>query len=122
MSLKGFSQEPQTFTYNWADSTITMQKYFLVMLKKGPVRSQDSVTAAQIQAAHLEYLGKMYVDGHSSLTGPSEGNDEILGFVVYNTATAEEARQLAEGDPAVKSGRLIVDVIPWWVAKGLRLK
>ncbi len=45
-----------------------------------------------------------------------------LSFVVFNTATAAQAKELAEADPAVKAGRLVVDVIPWWVTKRMKLR
>ncbi len=66
------TNEPETFEYTQADSTITMQKYFLVFLKKGPVRNQSEEEEKEIQKAHRAYLGKLYTDGFTSLTGPSE--------------------------------------------------
>jgi hypothetical protein len=114
--------EPETFNYEWADSTITMQKYFIGFLKPGPNRNHSEDEAAKIQEAHLAYLGNMYTDGYSSLTGLSESNDQILGFVVRNTATNEEAIAYADGDSAAKAGRLVVEAMPWWVAKGSHLR
>ena len=49
-------------------------------------------------------------------------NGDIRGIVVYNTATQKEADSLANMDPMVKAGRLIVEVHPWWAAKGGKLK
>jgi len=48
--------------------------------------------------------------------------DDIRGIVICNTATAEKAKELAEQDPAVKFGRLVLEVHPWWAAKGASLK
>lgn len=115
-------KEPETFEMQWGDSTVTMQKYFVVFLKSGPTRSQSEEEAAEIQQKHLDYLGKVYKLGKTSITGPFADDGDIRGIVVYNTATLEEARQLAEQDPAVKAGRLVVEVHPWWAAKGSKLK
>lgn len=126
----GFSQEndssgvlqPETFEMQQGDTTYVMQKYFLVFLKSGSERSQTKEEAMGIQEKHLAYLQKMADEGRTSITGPLESEGDIRGIVVYNTATAGEARELAEGDPAVKAGRLVVEVHPWWAAKGSKLK
>ncbi len=114
--------EPETFTMEQGDTTYVMQKYFMVFLKSGPKRSQTKEEAMEIQEKHLAYLQKMAEEEKTSITGPMGDDGEIRGVVVYNTATAEEARTLAEGDPAVKNGRLVVEVHPWWAAKGSMLK
>lgn len=114
--------EPETFTMEQGDTTYVMQKYFMVFLKSGPKRSQTKEEAMKIQEKHLAYLQKMAEEGKTSITGPMGDDGEIRGVVIYNTATAEEARTLAEGDPAVKNGRLVVEVHPWWAAKGSMLK
>lgn len=114
--------KPETFQMEWKDSTIVMQKYFVVFLKSGPERSQNEEEAAKIQKQHLAYLEKMAELGKTSITGPFGDDGEIRGIVVYNTATMGEARKLAEQDPAVKAGRLVVEVHPWWAAKGSTLR
>ena len=114
--------EPETFTMEQGDTTFVMQKYFMVFLKSGPKRSQTKEEAMEIQEKHLAYLQKMAEEEKTSITGPMGDDGDIRGVVVYNTATAEEARTLAEGDPAVKNGRLVVEVHPWWAAKGSMLK
>ena len=114
--------QPETFEMQWRDSTIVMQKYFVVFLKAGPTRSQDEEEAAEIQKRHLAYLERLYDQGHTSMTGPFADDGDIRGIVIYNTATLEQARRLAEQDPAVKAGRLLVEVHPWWTAKGSTLK
>lgn len=111
-------QKPETFKMEWGGTTRVMQKYFVVFLKSGPKRNQNKEKAAEIQKQHLDYLSRLYETGKTSLTGPLEGDGDIRGIVVYNTVTLEEAKRLAEGDPAVKAGRLVVEVHPWWAAKG----
>ncbi|PKD21534.1 hypothetical protein APR41_00675 [Salegentibacter salinarum] len=111
----------QTFSYQDSDSTYLMQQYYMVFLKKGENRSQDSTEAANLQKEHLAYLSRMAEEGYASLVGPFGDDDEIRGIVVYNTATQEEADSLANQDPMVKSGRLKVEVHPWWTAKGGKL-
>lgn len=111
----------QTFTYEQGDSTYLMQQYYVVFLKKGKNRSQDSTEAAELQKQHLAHLSRMYEEGYTSLTGPMGDDGEIRGIVVYNTPTQREADSLANLDPMVKAGRLEVEVRPWWTAKGGKL-
>lgn len=116
------SAQPETFEFEWNGENMTMQKYFIVFLKSGPERGQSQEEAAKIQQDHLAYLGGLYEKGIINLNGPSGGESNIRGFSVYNVATLEQARQYAENDPAVKAGRLIVEVHPWWLAKGSGVK
>ena len=99
-----------------------MKEYYLVFLKEGSHRNQDSATAADIQSRHLEYLTKMYDDDKMSICGPLMDENDIKGMCVYHVGSIDEAKRLAEDDPAVKSGRLIVEVHPWYSAKGMILK
>ena len=113
---------PETFIYEWAGEEMTMQKYFIVFLKSGPERSQNSEEAARLQQQHLQYLGNLYEEGMIVLNGPTGDDGDIRGFSVYSTATIEEAERLASADPMVQAGRLEVEVKPWWLAKGSVVK
>lgn len=56
----------------------------------------------EVVRAHVEHLKKMENDGQLVLCGPF--SDYKGGIVVMNTATIEEARELAEADPFIKEG------------------
>ena len=114
--------EPETFTMEYGDSTIVMQKYFIAFLKAGPNRSQSKEEAEEIQKKHLAHLTRIYEQGKTSITGPFASDGEIRGIVIFNTSTMEEAKKLANEDPAVKAGRLVVEILPWWAMKGATLK
>lgn len=98
-----------------------MQQYFVVFLKKGSNRSQDSLQAAKLQEQHMAHLNRMYQQGYTSLTGPIGDDGELRGIVIYNTATFREADSLAKLDPMVQAGRLEVEVRSWWTSKGGKL-
>lgn len=112
----------QTFLYKEGDSTYLMQQYYIVFLKSGMNRGQDSITAAKLQEGHMAHLARMFEEGYTSLTGPMGDNGDLRGIVVFNTPTMKEADSLARLDPMVQAGRLDVEVRPWWVAKGGTLK
>lgn len=99
-----------------------MKIYYMVFLKKGPDRSQDSATAAKIQEGHMKHLNDMYKQGKMDLAGPFDDDGDIRGICVYNVATKEEVEKLVAQDPAIKSGRLVAEIHPWYSAKGASLK
>jgi uncharacterized protein YciI len=99
-----------------------MKTYYLVFLKKGPNRSQDTATANRLQEQHLAHLTKMYEEGKMDVCGPLLEDGDIRGICIYNVSTKEEAEKLANEDPMIKSGRLIAEIHPFYSAKGATLK
>ncbi|GAA3572692.1 YciI family protein [Snuella lapsa] len=102
--------------------TILMQQYFIAFLKKGPIRSQNEEEAAMLQEAHLEHLTKMYELGYADISGPFGDDGDIRGMTIYNVPTLKMADSLANADPMVKAKRLIIEIHPWWAAKGFPLR
>ena len=99
-----------------------MKNYFMVFLKKGPNRNQDSITAAEIQKGHLEHLTKMANTGKMDLAGPFMDDWDVKGICVYNVNILKGIKELTAQDPGVKSGRLVAEIHPWYSAKGASLK
>lgn len=118
LKAKGY----ETSRHKTGDSTILMQQYYLVLLKAGENRRQDSARVAALQKEHLAHLSRMAEEGFISLAGPIGDEGPIRGIVIYNTPTLREADSLANLDPMVREGRLEVEVHPWWVAKGGKLQ
>jgi uncharacterized protein YciI len=86
------------------------------MLLKGPVRNQDSVTAAKIQKGHLDNMDKMYYDGKLKVAGPFGDGKDWQGIFIFDCATKEEVEALLKTDPAIAAGRLVADIRPWYTA------
>lgn len=118
LSQQGFG----TFISKEGDSTYLMQRYYMVFLKKGENRDQDSAEVVNLQRQHLEHLSRMAAEGYASLMGPFGDDGEIRGVVVYQTPTEKMADSLARLDPMVKAGRLEVEIHPWWTQKGGSLR
>lgn len=102
--------------------TVLMQQYFIAFLKRGPNRSQGKEESDSLQALHMAHLGKMYDKGFADISGPFGDDGDIRGITIYNTPTLEIADSLANSDPMVKAGRLVIEVHPWWAAKGFPLR
>jgi len=98
-----------------------VESYQLVLLKR-PARPTDhpEEKLAEIQGAHLAHLTRLGEEGKIVIAGPfSDQEDESLrGLALYRVGSLEEARRLAEADPAVQAGRLEVEAVTWWVEKG----
>lgn len=96
-----------------------MRKYVIAYLLKGPNRDQDSLEAAQIQRAHLDNMVVMAEEGKLVLAGPYLDDHGIQGFYVFAVETIEEAEELTSTDPAVKAGRLLMEMHPWYGSAAL---
>lgn len=99
-----------------------MKQYYLVLLKRGPNQGQDSASLAALMKEHLGHLTRMYDEGKLSMCGPLGVDNDIRGICVYHIDNMEEVKKLANSDPAVKAGRLVAEVLPWYCAKGMVLK
>ncbi|MGD1011927.1 MAG: YciI family protein [Acidimicrobiales bacterium] len=80
----------------------------------------DEETADRLQAQHLGYLFAMQEAGHMKVAGPLEDqpDERWRGVSVYQVGSLEEARGLAEMDPAVRAGVLEVEAMTWLTPKG----
>jgi uncharacterized protein YciI len=103
-----------TMAANLGADNYGMRSYVLAYLKSGPNRDQDSVAAAALQKAHLENIGRMAESGKLVLAGPFLDDGEIRGIYIFNVATVAEAQALTETDPAIKAGRLVMELHPWY--------
>jgi uncharacterized protein YciI len=87
-------------------------------LNSGANRSQDKETAAQLQKEHLAYMTERDKEKVLLVAGPFIDGGTRRGIVIYRLSSLAEARQVAEGDPMVKAGRLAVELYTWRSPKG----
>ena len=95
--------------------------FWLLLLKRGPIRGQSRAELDQIQAAHLRHLFTLRRRGQLILFGPIEGAGALRGIGVLTVRTRDEAEALMANDPAVGAGRLRAEVRPWFTTPGDRL-
>jgi uncharacterized protein YciI len=120
LTSKGY----QIFDYvdEKTQDTILMQQYYIAFLKRGPIRNQNEEESATLQEEHLAHLEKMYNLGYADISGPFGDDGDIRGITIYNVPTQKMADSLANSDPMVKAGRLVIEIHPWWAAKGFPLR
>ena len=99
---------------------VEMTQYQLVFLLSGPKAiSNSGKELEKLQEKHLEHIFKMLDKKKATVAGPFMEDTELRGIMVFQVGSVEEAKRLAEEDPAVKAGRLKVEIHPWWVANGV---
>ncbi len=97
-----------------------MMVCYLRLLKRGPLWTPEVTPEVQrLQAAHLAYGRKLYEAGKLILNGPMLDNGDLRGVSIMRVASLEEARALADADPSVQAGRLVSEVHPWMMQKGV---
>ena len=93
-----------------------MTTVYLVLLKKGPAwtAAQTPETRA-IQEGHMANINAMWAAKKLIVAGPMGDDGDTRGVFVFQVGTLEEARALTQTAPAVKAGRLVAEIHPWWV-------
>lgn len=99
-----------------------MRNYVLGLLRKGPNSAQGTKEeAAKIQEGHLANIRKMAEAGKLIVAGPMGDNGDLRGIFIFDAKSPEEVRDMINQDPAIQSGRLVVELHPWLAAAGLRV-
>lgn len=98
-----------------------MTTYYMAFLYRGPNTDLPKAEADRIQAAHLAHIGKMADSGKLILAGPFMDKGDLRGIFVFKVDSMEEAKAMSDSDPAVKAGRLKVEIRPWYSAKGIQV-
>ena len=116
---QSFSQ--REFKTNEGDTTYVMKRYVFMLLNQGPNRDQDSATIVKIQEGHMNHINEMAKTGKMFMAGPFETGGKHRGILVFDVDSISEALKMESTDPAILSGRLEMQAIYWWAAKGTKL-
>jgi uncharacterized protein YciI len=95
-----------------------MKRYWLVLLKKGPNKTQDSISAAKIQEGHMANINRLAKEGKIIMAGPMGTDGDLRGIFIMNCKDSSEVEQIVNTDTAVITGRLKMEYYPWWSEKG----
>jgi len=96
-----------------------MATYYFSFLRRGPKWTPEKTPETEkLQAAHMANINAMAKTGKLVIAGPFENGGDYAGVFVFKVGSLDEAKALAESDPAIKAGRLVADVHPWLVAEG----
>lgn len=116
------AQDEQTQREEERESLVPpdMTTVYLVLLVRGPAWTPEETEATdRLQIAHLAHLKRLRDSGQLIMVGPLTDGGQRRGVCIYRTGSLEEAKALAEADPAVQAGRLAVEIHPWWVSESV---
>ena len=98
-----------------------LEAFDLVLLRR-PASGPDypDQELERIQREHLAYHAGLREAGHVVTNGPvvEQPDPSLRGLAFYRTGSLERSRQLAEADPAVRAGRLTVEIMTWYCPPG----
>ena len=101
-----------------------MTQYYMVFLRRGPAWT-TAVTpeTTKVNQGHRANVERLTKEGIMVVAGPFEGQTgerALAGIFILRVASMEEAKRLTETDPAVKAGRFVYEIAPWWGPATLR--
>jgi hypothetical protein len=95
-------------------------RHTLVLLVRPPDAPElTDEEAAELQDRHLAFRADLRDRGHLVGGGPLvDQDDERLRGISIMACDPETARLLSSADPAVRAGRLAIEVMTWMVPAG----
>lgn len=97
-----------------------MKMYVLVILKTGSNTTETKAKTDSLFAGHMANMGKLVEMNKLIVAGPMGKNDKSYrGIFILNTKSIDEAKQLLETDPAVKSRVLDAELYNWYGSAAL---
>lgn len=101
----------------WAQST-EMTQYYMVFLRRGPAwTSKVTPETKQVSDGHMANIQRLAKEGRMVVAGPFDGqsgNRALAGIFILRAANMDEAKAITDTDPAVKAGRFVYEIAPWW--------
>ena len=99
---------------------IKLETAYLAFLVRGEKWTAEKTPETEaIQRAHMENIGRLAATKKLVVAGPFGDDGRLRGIFVFRVGSLEEARTLADTDPAVKAGRLALVFHPWMVPEGV---
>lgn len=93
--------------------SLVARTFVILALTDNPPKLDDAA-AADLQRRHLAHISSMAASGKVLVAGPfSQRDDERIRGAIVFSCPIDEARTLANEDPAVKAGRLKVVCMNW---------
>jgi uncharacterized protein YciI len=84
-----------------------LRSYYLAFLT---APAEPKPMSSELFARHQAYIREQVEAGYVRLVGPISGSDHLRGMKIISAASADEARRIAEGDPAVREKVVGVEV------------
>ncbi|MCC6652335.1 MAG: hypothetical protein IT348_14380 [Candidatus Eisenbacteria bacterium] len=97
----------------------SMVSYAFVMLRRGPrYTSNFTPGVRKLLGKHARNIERLRRESRLVAAGPVEGMGDLRGILIFDADTTT-ARRLVSKDPAVRGGRFVAEIHPWWTAYGI---
>ena len=101
-----------------------MRVYYMVFLRRGPAwTSAVTPEATRISQGHRANIDRLTKEGLMVVAGPFEGTSgdrALTGIFILRVDSMEAAKAAVDTDPAVRAGRFVYEIVPWWGPESLR--
>ena len=120
------AQAPQSTAQTAAQAAqqTEMKLYYMVFLRRGPAwTAATTPEATAVSRGHRENIDRLTKEGLMVVAGPFEGTSgdrALAGIFILRVASMEAAKAAVDSDPAVKAGRFVYEIVPWWGPATLR--
>jgi uncharacterized protein YciI len=115
---------PQAAVAAPAQAPTEMRLYYMVFLRRGPAwTAAPTPEATKVSQGHRANIDRLTKEGLMVVAGPFEGTSgdrALAGIFILRVDSMEAARAAVDTDPAVKAGRFVYDIVPWWGPASLR--
>jgi uncharacterized protein YciI len=102
-----------------ADTPLKLTTVYLAFLVRGDKWTPEKTPATEeLQKAHMANINRLAELKKLVVAGPFGDDGRLRGIFVFRVDTLAEAKALTETDPAVKAGRLALELHPWQVPEG----
>lgn len=90
-------------------------QFQFALLKRGPKwTARPGKDAPEMQKQHVDYVQSLINSDKLMVAGRIEDDEELKAIYIFRTASAEEAQNWINADPAVAGGYMVPELHPWW--------
>jgi uncharacterized protein YciI len=94
-----------------------MVTYEVVFVTRGPKWTSKSADVTPVLEAHRDYIAGLVKSGNLHIAGPLAGESTLQGAYVLS-GSPDRAKQIAEADPGIQSGRYSFELLRWMGPEG----
>jgi len=91
-----------------------MDTYLFGILRSGDVPPAPTAEAQAMQLEHRKNMGRMADAGLMVGAGPLLGGGQYRGIFIFKADARQKIDEMLKGDPLIQSGRLVLELLPWW--------
>src|SRR5438132_5011504 len=105
---------PLTLAQQKEEPPSKLVRFYMALLKKGPKWGEQTKNPAEFLLQYKAHAMSLFESGNAVIVGALGDDGDIRGINIFRARSLEDAKLLAQDDPLVQDGRLIVEMHAWW--------